>query len=161
MDFYLVEVHLFRVEHTIKRTMVMLIRIVYGHCEETGPTPPWRRSRRVCPAASALTADSHRNWRVCGATPRYTPTIYATTTSMNTFSLERMNTHSIQERYISCFLWSSKQKTYNTKVVWNSVVKLLVKENFKQRLECDKFDKIWLNRFQTKLKLTPNETRNG
>jgi hypothetical protein len=52
-------------------------------------------------------------------------------------------------------------KTFNTKVVWNSVVKLLAKENFKRRLVCDEFDKIWLNRFQTKLKLTPNETRNG
>jgi hypothetical protein len=52
-------------------------------------------------------------------------------------------------------------KTYNTKVVWNSVVKLLAKENFNRRLVCDEFDKIQSNRFQTKLKLTPNETRNG
>jgi hypothetical protein len=52
-------------------------------------------------------------------------------------------------------------KTYNTKVVWNSVVKLLAKGNFKRRLVCDKFDKIRSNRFQIKLKLTPNETRNG
>jgi hypothetical protein len=52
-------------------------------------------------------------------------------------------------------------KTYNTKVVWNSVVKLLAKGNFKRRLVCDEFDKIWSNWFQTKLKLTPNETRNG
>jgi hypothetical protein len=35
-----------------------------------------------------------------------------------------------------------KTKTYNTKVVWNSVVKLLVKGNFKRRLVCDEFDKI-------------------
>jgi hypothetical protein len=36
-------------------------------------------------------------------------------------------------------------KTYNTKVVWNYVVKLLAKENFKWRLVCDEFDKIWSN----------------
>jgi hypothetical protein len=52
-------------------------------------------------------------------------------------------------------------KTYNIKVVWNRVVKLLAKGNFKRRLMCDEFDKIWLNQFQTKLKLTSNETRNG
>jgi hypothetical protein len=52
-------------------------------------------------------------------------------------------------------------KTYNTKVVWNSVVKLLAKGNFKWRLMCDEFDKIRSNQFQTKLKLTPNETQNG
>jgi hypothetical protein len=52
-------------------------------------------------------------------------------------------------------------KTYNTKVVWNNMVKLLAKRNFKWRLVCDEFDKIWSNRFQTKLKFTPNETRNG
>jgi hypothetical protein len=52
-------------------------------------------------------------------------------------------------------------KTYNTKVVWNSVVKLLAQGNFKRRLLCDEFDKIRSNRFQTKLKLTPNKTRNG
>jgi hypothetical protein len=52
-------------------------------------------------------------------------------------------------------------KTYNTKVVWNSVVKLLAKGNFKRRLMCDEFDKIRSNQFQMKLKLTPNETRNG
>jgi hypothetical protein len=40
------------------------------------------------------------------------------------------------------------------------MVKLLAKENFKRRLMWDKFDKIWSNRFQTKLKLTPNETQN-
>jgi hypothetical protein len=49
-------------------------------------------------------------------------------------------------------------KTYNTEVVWNSVVKLLAKGNFKRRLVCDEFDKIRSNWFQTKLKLTPNET---
>jgi hypothetical protein len=86
-------VHLFRVEHMIKQTMVMLTRTVYGHCGEAGPTLPWRRSRRVYPAASALTADSHRNRQVYRAAPRRTPTIYATMTSMNTFSAERMNTH--------------------------------------------------------------------
>jgi hypothetical protein len=53
------------------------------------------------------------------------------------------------------------EKTYNMKVVWNSVVKLLAKGNFKRRLVCYEFDKIWSNRFQTKLKLTPNETQNG
>jgi GTP-binding protein EngB required for normal cell division len=53
------------------------------------------------------------------------------------------------------------KKTYNTEVVWNSVVKLLVKGNFKQRVVCGKFDKIRSNRFQTKLKLTLNETQNG
>jgi hypothetical protein len=52
-------------------------------------------------------------------------------------------------------------KTYNMKVVWNSVVKLLAKGNFKRLLVCDEFDKTWSNRFQTKLKLTPNETQNG
>jgi hypothetical protein len=54
-----------------------------------------------------------------------------------------------------------KTKTYNTKVVWNSVVRLLAKGNFKRRLVCDEFDKIRSNRFQTNLKLTPNKTRNG
>jgi hypothetical protein len=166
-DSHLVEVHLFCVEHTIKQTMVMLTRTSYGHCEEVGPAPPWRCSRRVCPATSALTTDSHRNRRFYHVAPCRTPTIYATATSINTFSLKRINTHiyihhcSIQERCRLYFLWSSKQKTYNTKVVWNSVVKLLGKENFKRRLVCDEFDKIWSNRFQTKLKLTPNETRNG
>jgi hypothetical protein len=29
----------FCVEHTIKRTMVMLTRTVYVYCEEAGPTP--------------------------------------------------------------------------------------------------------------------------
>jgi hypothetical protein len=38
---------------------------------------------------------------------------------------------------------------------------LLAKGNFKRWLVCDEFDKIWSNQFQTKLKLTPNETRNG
>jgi hypothetical protein len=52
-------------------------------------------------------------------------------------------------------------RTYNTKVVWNIMVKLLAKENFNRRLMCDEFDKIWSNQFQTKLKLTANETRNG
>jgi hypothetical protein len=52
-------------------------------------------------------------------------------------------------------------KTYNTKVVWKSVVKLLAKGNFNRRLVCDEFDKIRSNRFQTKLKLTQNKTRNG
>jgi hypothetical protein len=42
---------------------------------------------------SVLTTDSHRKRRVCRAAPRRTPTIYATATSMNTFSTERMNTH--------------------------------------------------------------------
>jgi hypothetical protein len=68
---------------------------------------------------------------------------------------------SIQERCRPYFLWLSKQKTYNMKVVWNSMVKLLSKENSKRRLVCDEFDQIWSNWFQTKLKLTPNETRNG
>jgi hypothetical protein len=77
----------------IKRTMVMLTKTVYGHCEEAVPTPLWHHSRGVCPAASALTADSHRNRRVCRAAPCRTSTIYATATSMNTFSPERMNTH--------------------------------------------------------------------
>jgi hypothetical protein len=70
----------------------MLTRTVYGHCEEAGPTPPWRRSRRVCPALLMLTADSHRNRRVCRAAPHRTRTIYATATNMNTFSPKRMNT---------------------------------------------------------------------
>jgi hypothetical protein len=89
----LVEVRLFCVEHMIKRTMVMLTRTMYEHYEEAGPTPPWRRSRRVRPAASALAAGSHQNQQVCHAAPRRAPMIYATTTSMNTFSQERMNTH--------------------------------------------------------------------
>jgi hypothetical protein len=90
---HLVDVHLFCVEHTIKRTMVILTRTVYGHCEDAGPTPPWRCSRWVCPAASALTADSHQNRWVCHAAPCRTPTIYATATSINIFSPKRMNTH--------------------------------------------------------------------
>jgi hypothetical protein len=44
------------------------------------------------------------------------------------------------------------------KVVWNSVVKLLAKENFKRQLMCKEFDKIQSNLFQTKLKLTTNKT---
>jgi hypothetical protein len=48
--------HLFHVEHTIKQIMVMLTRTVYEHCEEAGPTLP-------------LTVGSHRNRRVCRATP--------------------------------------------------------------------------------------------
>jgi hypothetical protein len=144
----------------------MLTRTVYGHCEEAGPTPPWCRSWRVCPAASALTADSHRNRRVCRAAPRRTPTIYATTSSMNTFSQERINTHTyiivVYKRNADYIFYDHRnKKTYKTKVVWNSVVKLLAKGNFKWRLVCDEFDKIRSNQFQTKLKLTPNKTRNG
>jgi hypothetical protein len=71
----------------------MLTRTVYVQYEEAGLTPSWRRSRRVCPTASALTAVSHRNRRVCRAAPRRTPTIYATTMSMNTYSPKRMDTH--------------------------------------------------------------------
>jgi hypothetical protein len=138
----------------------MLTRTVYGHCEKAGPTPPWRCSRRVCPAASVFTADSHRNRRVCHAALCCTPTIYATMTIMNTFSPERMNTHTYTIA-VYYFLWSSKQKTYKMKVVWNSVVKLLAKGNFKRRLVCDEFYKMRSNRLQTKLKLTPNKTRNG
>jgi hypothetical protein len=48
-----------------------------------------------------------------------------------------------------------------TTFVWNSAVKLLVIGNFKRPIVCDEFDKIWSNRFQTKLKVSPNETRNG
>jgi hypothetical protein len=54
-----------------------------------------------------------------------------------------------------------KTKTYNTKVVWNNVVKLLAKGNINRQPMYDEFDKIWSNWFQTKLKLTPNETQNG
>jgi hypothetical protein len=46
------------------------------------------------------------------------------------------------------------------KVVWNSVVKLLTKINFKRRTMCDELNKIRSNRFKTKLKATPNETQN-
>jgi hypothetical protein len=35
-----VEVHLFRVEHMIKQTMVMLTRTVYDHYEDARLTPP-------------------------------------------------------------------------------------------------------------------------
>jgi hypothetical protein len=52
-------------------------------------------------------------------------------------------------------------KTYNTKVMWNSVVKLLAKKKINRRLVCNEFDKIRSNWFQTKLKLTLNETQNG
>jgi hypothetical protein len=44
------------------------------------------------PAASALTVGSHENRRVCRAVPCRAPTIYATATSMNTFSPQRMYT---------------------------------------------------------------------
>ena len=37
---------------------------------------------------------------------------------------------------------SSKQKTYNTNVMWNCVMKLPVKENFKRSTVGHKFDKI-------------------
>jgi hypothetical protein len=67
----------------------------------------------------------------------------------------------IRERWRSILLWPPKQKNYNTKVVWNSVPRLLTKENFKRQTVCDKFNKIWSNCFQTKLKVTSNKTRNG
>jgi hypothetical protein len=52
------------------------------------------------------------------------------------------------------------KKTYNRKVVWNSVARLLTKVNFKRWTVCDEFDKLWSNLFQTKLKVKPNQTRN-
>jgi hypothetical protein len=52
-----------------------------------------------------------------------------------------------------------KIKTYNTKIVWNSVVKLLAKENFKRWLVCDEFDTIRSNRFQTKAYTKRNSKR--
>jgi hypothetical protein len=66
---------------------------------------------------------------------------------MNTFIPERMNTHmytiAVYKRDADHVFYDHRnKKTYNTKVVWNSVVKLLAIENFKRRLMCDKFDKI-------------------
>jgi hypothetical protein len=55
---------------------------------------------------------------------------------------------------------TERKKTYNAKVVWSSVVRLHAKGNFKWRTACDEF-KIWLNHFQTQLKVTPNKTRDG
>jgi hypothetical protein len=114
----------------------MLTRTVYGHYEDVGLTPPWRRSRRVSPAASALSADSHRNRWVCRAAPCRTPTIYATATSMKTFSPKRINTHTTPLQYTReiqiIFSMIIETKTYNMKVVWDSVVKLLAKWNFKR-----------------------------
>jgi hypothetical protein len=85
-----------------------------------------------------------------------------------TFSSQRMTTHRytllvyIREMQTN-FLWLLKQKTYNTKVVWNGVVKLLAKANFKRWNVCDEFDKIWLKYFQTwtrNWRFTPNKTQN-
>jgi hypothetical protein len=120
----------------IKRTMIMLTRTVYVHCEEAGPTPLWRRSRWVCPAVSTLTAVSHQNRRVYRAAPCRTPTIYATTKRRAwTPTVQRGWTHiGTPLHYIremqTIFSMIIETKTYNTKVVWNSVVKLLAKENF-------------------------------
>jgi hypothetical protein len=52
---------------------------------------------------------------------------------MNTFSLERMNTHTytiaVHKRDADHVFYDHRNiKTYNMKVVWNSVVKLLAKE---------------------------------
>jgi hypothetical protein len=111
----------------------MLTRTLFGHCEDAGLTSPWRRSRRVCPAASVLTADSQRNGWVCRAAPRRTPTIYTTATSMNTFSLEKMNTHTytiaVYKRDTDYIFYNHQnKKTYSTKVVWNSEVSYSPKE---------------------------------
>jgi hypothetical protein len=153
----------FYVEHTIKRTMVMLTSM----CTVKRPgrhrrdpvaseyVPPRRRS----PLIATETDESVVLHRAALRRSMLQRQVW-------TPSVQRGGTHilhhcSIQERYIPCFLWLSKQKTDNTKVVWNSVVKLLAKGKFKRQLVCDEFNKIWSNRFQIKLKLTPNETQNG
>ena len=56
----------------------------------------------------------------------------------------------------------SKQKSYNTKVVGNTEINLLVKGNFKRSTECDNLKKIVKN-IQTSvqnLEDTAHETRN-
>jgi hypothetical protein len=55
---------------------------------------------------------------------------------MNTFSPKRINTHTytiaVYKRDADHIFYDHRNKrTYNTKVVWNSVVKLLAKGNFK------------------------------
>lgn len=42
-----------------------------------------------------------------------------------------------------------KQKTYNTEVVLNGEMKLLLKGNFKRSTMCDELDKIRLKKLQT------------
>jgi hypothetical protein len=43
---------------------------------------------------------------------------------------------------------TTKTKTYNTKVVENDALKLLIKGNFKRRTMCDEFDKFVQNAFK-------------
>ena len=50
---------------------------------------------------------------------------------------------------ISIHICSPKQKNYNTKVVENGEIDLLVKGNFKRSTECDEFDTIRLKIVRT------------
>jgi hypothetical protein len=138
----------------IKQTMIMLTRTVYGHCEEARPAPPWRRSRRVCPAALALTADSHQKWRVCRASPRCTPTIYATVTSMNTFSPERMNTNTytiaVYKRDVDYIFYDHRNKKLTRRklcgTVWWSYSPKEILNGESCAMNLTKFDQISFKR---------------
>jgi hypothetical protein len=152
-------------EHMIKWTMVMLTRTLYGHCEDVGLTPPWRRSRRFCPAASVLTVDSHRNRRVCRAAPRRTPTIYAIATSMNTFSPQRMNTHTytiaVYKRDTDYVFYNHRNKKLTTQKLCGTVGWATRQRKFKMAA---RLRRIWQNSVKSvlnEMKLTPNETWNG
>jgi hypothetical protein len=158
---YLIEVHLFRVEHTIKRTMVILTRTVYVHYEEAGDvvageSVPLRwRSPPLATETNESAAPHHAAHRRSMLQRRaWTSTVQRGWIHIRT---PLQYTREMQ----TIFSMIIKIKTYNMKVVWNSVMKLLAKRNFNRRLMYDKFDKIRSNRFQTKLKLTPNEIRNG
>jgi hypothetical protein len=70
---------------------------------------------------------------------------------MNTFSPKRMNTHTytiaVYKRDADHIFYDRRKKIYNMKVLWNSVVKLLDKGNFRRWLVCDEFDEICSNMF--------------
>jgi hypothetical protein len=146
----------------------MLTRTVYVHCETV--KRPGRRCRHTVADESVL--PHRRSPPIATETDESVAPHHA---ALRRSMLQRQAwTPSVQRRWThiptplqytremqTIFSMIIEIKTYNTKVVWNSVVKLLAKGNFKRRLVCDEFDKIRSNRFQTKLKLTPNETRNG
>jgi hypothetical protein len=117
--------------------------------------PPRRRSSPLATKTDESVAPHHATQRWSMLQRRaWTPTVQRGWTHILT---PLQYTREMQ----TIFSMIIKTKTYNIKVVWNSVVKLLANENFNRRLVCDEFDKIRSNQFQTKLKLTPNETRNG
>ena len=50
---------------------------------------------------------------------------------------------------MSIHICSPKRKNYNTEVVENGKINLIVKENFKRSTECEEFDKIRLKMVRT------------